>query len=603
MSKKLIRLRNEIIVSLLVFICGTAMGGNVKLGFYIAAYLLVGYSVIKKAAVNIAHGQIFDENFLMMLATFGAFFTGEYPEAVMVMWLYQVGELFQGYAVGKSRDSIKSLLAILPEYANLKKGDEIIKVDPEEVEIGDVIVVKPGEKVPLDGRVIEGRANLNTAALTGESLPRTVAKGEEILSGCIDMDGLLVVEVTKIYEDSTVAKIMELVENAGNRKAKTENFITKFARYYTPFVVILALLLAFIPPLFGGDIYDYVYRSCAFLVISCPCALVISVPLSFFGGIGSASKKGILVKGSNYLEILANTQTMVFDKTGTLTKGSFKVTATSQNRSEVLYWAAIAEKLSNHPIAKAIEAETETAIDLNRLAIKEIAGKGVIADYDGHRIIAGNEELLQSEMVETEALNEEGTIVYVAVDGHYLGYVAVSDTVKEEASVLINGLKQKKIKTVMLTGDKHEVAQRIGRELNIDRVCFELLPQDKVNELEKIIKENSDNVAFVGDGINDAPVLKRADVGIAMGAMGSDAAIEASDIVIMDDDLEKILTVRKIADKTMTIVKENIVFAIGIKLLVLVLGAFGIANMWEAIFSDVGVAFIAILNAMRTLKI
>ncbi len=603
MSKKLIRLRNEIIVSLLVFICGAAMGGNVKLGFYIAAYLLVGYSVIKKAAVNIAHGQIFDENFLMMLATFGAFFTGEYPEAVMVMWLYQVGELFQGYAVGKSRDSIKSLLAILPEYANLKKGDEIIKVDPEEVEIGDVIVVKPGEKVPLDGRVIEGRANLNTAALTGESLPRTVAKGEEILSGCIDMDGLLVVEVTKIYEDSTVAKIMELVENAGNRKAKTENFITKFARYYTPFVVILALLLAFIPPLFGGDIYDYVYRSCAFLVISCPCALVISVPLSFFGGIGSASKKGILVKGSNYLEILANTQTMVFDKTGTLTKGSFKVTATSQNRSEVLYWAAIAEKLSNHPIAKAIEAETETAIDLNRLAIKEIAGKGVIADYDGHRVIAGNQELLQSEMVETEALNEEGTIVYVAVDGHYLGYVAVSDTVKEEASVLINGLKQKKIKTVMLTGDKHEVAQKIGRELNIDRVCFELLPQDKVNELEKIIKENSDNVAFVGDGINDAPVLKRADVGIAMGAMGSDAAIEASDIVIMDDDLEKILTVRKIADKTMTIVKENIVFAIGIKLLVLVLGAFGIANMWEAIFSDVGVAFIAILNAMRTLKI
>lgn len=603
MSKKLIRLRNEIIVSLLVFICGAAMGGNVKLGFYAAAYLLVGYSVIKKAAVNIVHGQIFDENFLMMLATFGAFFTGEYPEAVMVMWLYQVGELFQGYAVGKSRDSIKSLLAILPEYANLKKGDEIIKVDPEEVEIGDVIVVKPGEKVPLDGRVIEGRANLNTAALTGESLPRTVAKGEEILSGCIDMDGLLVVEVTKIYEDSTVAKIMELVENAGNRKAKTENFITKFARYYTPFVVILALLLAFIPPLFGGDIYDYVYRSCAFLVISCPCALVISVPLSFFGGIGSASKKGILVKGSNYLEILANTQTMVFDKTGTLTKGSFKVTATSQNRSEVLYWAAIAEKLSNHPIAKAIEAETETAIDLNRLAIKEIAGKGVIADYDGHRVIAGNEELLQSEMVETEALNEEGTIVYVAVDGHYLGYVAVSDTVKEEASVLINGLKQKKIKTVMLTGDKHEVAQKIGRELNIDRVCFELLPQDKVNELEKIIKENSDNVAFVGDGINDAPVLKRADVGIAMGAMGSDAAIEASDIVIMDDDLEKILTVRKIADKTLTIVKENIVFAIGIKLLVLVLGAFGIANMWEAIFSDVGVAFIAILNAMRTLKI
>lgn len=603
MSKKLIRLRNEIIVSLLVFICGAAMGGNVKLGFYIAAYLLVGYSVIKKAAVNIAHGQIFDENFLMMLATFGAFFTGEYPEAVMVMWLYQVGELFQGYAVGKSRDSIKSLLAILPEYANLKKGDEIIKVDPEEVEIGDVIVVKPGEKVPLDGRVIEGRANLNTAALTGESLPRTVAKGEEILSGCIDMDGLLVIEVTKIYEDSTVAKIMELVENAGNRKAKTENFITKFARYYTPFVVFLALLLAFIPPLFGGDIYDYVYRACAFLVISCPCALVISVPLSFFGGIGSASKKGILVKGSNYLEILANTQTVVFDKTGTLTKGSFKVTATSQNRSEVLYWAAIAEKLSNHPIAKAIEAETETAIDLNRLAIKEIAGKGVIADYDGHRIIAGNKELLQSEMVETEALNEEGTIVYVAVDGHYLGYVAVSDTVKEGASVLINGLKQKKIKTVMLTGDKHEVAQKIGRELNIDRVCFELLPQDKVNELEKIIKENSDNVAFVGDGINDAPVLKRADVGIAMGAMGSDAAIEASDIVIMDDDLEKILTVRKIADKTMTIVKENIVFAIGIKLLVLILGAFGIANMWEAIFSDVGVAFIAILNAMRTLKI
>lgn len=602
MSKKLIRLRNEIIVSLLVFLCGIAIGGNIGLWFYVAAYLLVGCSVIKKAAVNIIHGQVFDENFLMMLATFGAFFTKEYPEAVMVMWLYQVGELFQGYAVGKSRDSIKSLLEILPEYANLKKGDGIVKVDPEEVEVGDLIIVKPGEKVPLDGLVVEGNADLNTAALTGESLPRNVCQGEEILSGCIDLDGLLTIEVTKAYEDSTVAKIMDLVENAGNKKAKTENFITKFARYYTPVVVILALMLAFIPPLFGGDIKDYVYRACAFLVISCPCALVISVPLSFFGGIGSASRKGILVKGSNYLEILANIKTMVFDKTGTLTKGRFKITSTSQNRDEVLYWAAVAEKLSNHPLARAIAAEVQADIDLDRLTIKEIAGKGVIAEYDGHEIAVGNIELLKDIGITIEPLSHEGTIIYLALDGKYLGYVTASDAVKEEAPDLVNKLKDKKVKTVMLTGDKKEVARSIADELDIDQVRYELLPQDKVSEFEKIIKESKGAVAFIGDGINDAPVLKRADVGIAMGAMGSDAAIEASDVVIMDDDLEKILTVHQIASKTLRIVKENIVFAIGVKFLVLILGAFGIANMWEAIFSDVGVAFIAILNAMRTLK-
>ena len=594
-----------------------------KFAAYLIAYLVIGYKVLRKAWNNIKRGKIFDENFLMAVASLGAFIIGEYPEAVAVMLFYRIGELFEDYAVGKSRKSITELMNIRPDYANLKmEGSDTKKVDPDEVKIGDIIVVKPGEKVPLDGIVTSGSSMLDTAALTGESVPRSVKEGEEILSGCINQNGLLEVKVEKEFGESTVSKILELVENATSQKARMENFITRFAAYYTPVVVGAAVVLALLPPVligsgivggsagFTGALFSkWVYRALEFLVVSCPCALVISVPLSFFGGIGGASKIGLLVKGSNYLEAVAYAEYVVMDKTGTLTKGVFEVedivTCAKLSREDLLKYAAYAEANSSHPISVSLR-EAYGEIDKSLIgSVEEIAGHGVAAEIDGHKVLVGNQKLMKRENIDFEAKDITGTIVHVAVDGNYEGYITIADQIKEDAETAIKGLKARGIKTVMLTGDSKAVAESVGKALGLDEVHAELLPENKVEEVEKLIAAKSEKgkLLFVGDGINDAPVLARADVGIAMGGLGSDAAIEAADVVIMTDEPSKMLDLMDIAKKTLSIAKQLVVFALTGKLLVLVLCAVGIVNMWAAVFADVGVSVIAILNAMRALKV
>ncbi len=577
---------------------------------YLIPYLVIGYDIVYKAIRNIRHGQIFDENFLMMVATFGAFGVKEYSEAAAVMLFYQVGELFQGYAVGKSRQSITAMMDICPEYANVEKDGELTQADPDDVEVGSVIVIKPGERIPLDGVVIEGESLIDTAALTGESVPRKASVGDEIISGCVNGSGTLKVRTTKEFDDSTVAKILELVENASSKKAKVENFITRFAKYYTPVVTIGALLLAILPPLIlGGGWGSWIERACIFLVVSCPCALVISVPLGFFGGIGAASKIGVLVKGSNYLEAVAEMTTIVFDKTGTLTKGEFKVKELiPQNgtKEELIELAAIGEGYSNHPIAGSIKEAYGKIVDLNRAeGAEEIAGHGISVLIDGKEVLIGNEKLMKKKQISYRPCGSAGTIVYVASEGIFYGAIVISDTVKEGAKEAIRNMKQVGVKNcVMLTGDRLEAAEAAAQEIGIDEVHAELLPADKVSQVEKLLQTQSEKekLAFVGDGINDAPVLTRSDVGIAMGSMGSDAAIEAADVVLMDDDIRKIASIVRISRKTLIIVRQNIIFALGVKILVLMLGACGVANMWEAVFADVGVSVIAILNSMRTLK-
>lgn len=583
-----------------------------QIALFIISYIIVGGDVVKRAVKNIFKGQVFDENFLMSIATIGAFFIGEYPEGVAVMLFYQVGELFQSYAVGKSRKSIASLMDIRPDYANVKKGDELVKVDPDEVQIGDIIVIKAGEKIPLDGKVIEGSSMIDTSALTGESVPREVEVGSDILSGCININGVITAEVTKEFGESTVSKILDLVENASSKKSNSEQFITKFARYYTPVVVIIAVFLAIIPPLVidGATFSDWIYRALAFLVVSCPCALVISIPLSFFGGIGGASKKGVLVKGSNYLEALAETEIVVFDKTGTLTKGVFNVQEIHPegvSKEDLLELTAHAESYSNHPISLSLKRAYSKEIDNGRISdVEEISGHGVIATVDGKKVMAGNIKLMK--MMDIPYFKGEliGTIVHVAVNNKYIGYIVIADEVKEDSAQAIKELKAAKIKqTVMLTGDNKSIGSKVAKELGLDKVYAELLPADKVEKLEELFSQKSKKgkLAFVGDGINDAPVLARADIGIAMGGLGSDAAIEAADVVIMTDEPSKIATTMKISKKTLKIAHQNIVFAIGIKIIVLILSAFGITTMWAAIFADVGVTIIAVLNAFRALNV
>lgn len=583
-----------------------------QIALFIISYIIVGGDVVKRAVKNIFKGQVFDESFLMSIATIGAFFIGEYPEGVAVMLFYQVGELFQSYAVGKSRKSIASLMDIRPDYANVKKGDELVKVDPDEVQIGDIIVIKAGEKIPLDGKVIEGSSMIDTSALTGESVPREVEVGSDILSGCININGVITAEVTKEFGESTVSKILDLVENASSKKSNSEQFITKFARYYTPVVVIIAVFLAIIPPLVidGATFSDWIYRALAFLVVSCPCALVISIPLSFFGGIGGASKKGVLVKGSNYLEALAETEIVVFDKTGTLTKGVFNVQEIHPegvSKEELLELTAHAESYSNHPISLSLKRAYSKEIDNGRISdVEEISGHGVIATVDGKKVMAGNIKLMK--MMDIPYFKGEliGTIVHVAVNNKYIGYIVIADEVKEDSAQAIKELKAANIKqTVMLTGDNKSIGSKVAKELGLDKVYTELLPADKVEKLEELFSQKSKEgkLAFVGDGINDAPVLARADIGIAMGGLGSDAAIEAADVVIMTDEPSKIATAMKISKKTLKIAHQNIVFAIGIKIIVLILSAFGITTMWAAIFADVGVTIIAVLNAFRALNV
>ena len=619
MTKKQKKMLYRIIVTFLLFavlmVCehtGRMDGWNkiVLFVIYLVPYLVIGYDIVYKAARNISHGQVFDENFLMMIATFGAFGVGEYSEAVAVMLFYQVGELFQGYAVGKSRQSISDMMDICPEYANIEEDGVLKQVDPDDVEVGSIIVVKPGERIPLDGIVVEGESLIDTAALTGESVPRSAKAGDEIISGCVNGSGTLKVKTTKEFDDSTVAKILELVENASSKKAKVENFITRFAKYYTPVVTIGAVILAILPPLIlGGGWAEWIQRACIFLVISCPCALVISVPLGFFGGIGAASKIGVLVKGSNYLEAVAEMTTIVFDKTGTLTKGEFKVTdviTENSSKEELIELAALGEGYSNHPIANSIREAYRKELDLNRVTnTEEIAGHGIKAVIDGKTVLLGNEKLMKSESIFYTPCKSMGTVVYVACNGVFEGAVVISDTIKDGAKEAIHDMKQVGVRhTVMLTGDRREAAETVAQTLGIDEVHAELLPGGKVEQVEALLKaeKQKERLAFVGDGINDAPVLTRADIGIAMGSMGSDAAIEAADIVLMDDDVTKIASVVKIARKTLRIVKQNIVFALAIKALVLILGALGMANMWEAVFADVGVSVIAILNSMRTLN-
>ncbi|MCM1244076.1 MAG: heavy metal translocating P-type ATPase [Roseburia sp.] len=589
---------------------------------YLIPYVIIGGDIVKKAVVNIGHGQVFDENFLMCIATFGAFGTGEYDEAVAVMLFYQVGELFQSYAVNRSRKSITELMDICPEYANLEVGDSVEKTDPDEVSPGSMIVIKPGEKVPLDGVIVEGSSFVDTSALTGESVPRKVCEGEEIISGCVNGSGVLRVRVTKEFDDSTVAKILELVENASSRKAKVENFITKFAKYYTPVVVLAALLIALIPPIvLGGGFGNWIQRGCIFLVISCPCALVISVPLSFFGGIGAASKKGILVKGSNYLEMVSQMDTVVFDKTGTLTKGEFEVAEVfNENGMDALLLAALLEKYSEHPIAKSILSACDNSSKFVKSAspeyssmevseVEEIAGYGIKGTAAGKTAYAGKKKLLTENGIDVPELTDaqkqsfaESTVVYVGYDGRYAGCIFISDQIKPGVEEALISLKKEGVKRfVMLTGDKKETGEAIAGRLGIDEAYTELLPEDKVSKVEELIETTEEGryVAFAGDGINDAPVITRADIGIAMGSMGSDAAIEAADVVLMEDDISRLSSMIRISRKTMKIVRQNIVFALGVKLFVLILGAFGLANMWEAVFADVGVAVLAILNAMR----
>lgn len=583
-----------------------------QIALFIISYIIVGGDVVKRAVKNIFKGQVFDESFLMSIATIGAFFIGEYPEGVAVMLFYQVGELFQSYAVGKSRKSIASLMDIRPDYANVKKGDELVKVDPDEVQIGDIIVIKAGEKIPLDGKVIEGSSMIDTSALTGESVPREVEVGSDILSGCININGVITAEVTKEFGESTVSKILDLVENASSKKSNSEQFITKFARYYTPVVVIIAVFLAIIPPLVidGATFSDWIYRALAFLVVSCPCALVISIPLSFFGGIGGASKKGVLVKGSNYLEALAETEIVVFDKTGTLTKGVFNVQEIHPegvSKEELLELTAHAESYSNHPISLSLKRAYSKEIDNGRISdVEEISGHGVIATVDGKKVMAGNIKLMK--MMDIPYFKGEliGTVVHVAVNNKYIGCIVIADEVKEDSAQAIKELKAANIKqTVMLTGDNKSIGSKVAKELGLDKVYAELLPADKVEKLEELFSQKSKKgkLAFVGDGINDAPVLARADIGIAMGGLGSDAAIEAADVVIMTDEPSKIATAMKISKKTLKIAHQNIVFAIGIKIIVLILSAFGITTMWAAIFADVGVTIIAVLNAFRALNV
>ena len=582
---------------------------------YLIPYLVIGYDIVYKAVRNISHGQVFDENFLMMVATFGAFGVKEYSEAVAVMLFYQVGELFQNYAVGKSRQSISDMMNICPEYANIEEDGVLTQVDPDDVEVGTIIVVKPGERIPLDGIVTEGTSMIDTAALTGESVPRRATVGDEIISGCVNGSSTIKVKVTKAFEDSTVARILELVENASSKKAKVENFITRFAKYYTPVVTIGAVILAILPPLIlGGGWADWIQRACIFLVISCPCALVISVPLGFFGGIGASSKIGILVKGSNYLEAVAEMTTIVFDKTGTLTKGEFKVSEVQPSadknntigKEELLEIAAYGEGYSNHPIANSIREAYGKTLSMERVTdTEEIAGHGIHTFIDGREVYIGNAKLMDAQNIAYTENKTAGTVVYVACNNVFAGSIVISDTVKEGSKDAIRDMKQVGVKkTVMLTGDRQAAADAVAAELGIDEVHAELLPADKVGQVEKLLgaQNEKERLAFVGDGINDAPVLTRADIGIAMGSMGSDAAIEAADIVLMDDDIRKIASLVKIARKTLGIVKQNIVFALAVKALVLLLGALGMANMWEAVFADVGVSVIAILNSMRTLN-
>lgn len=582
---------------------------------FMIPYLIVGWDIIYRAVRNISHGQVFDENFLMCIATFGALGVKEYSEAVAVMLFYQIGELFQSYAVNRSRQSISAMMDICPEYANIEEDGKLKQVDPDDVEIGTEIVIKAGERVPLDGVVVSGTSFVDTSALTGESVPREVTEGSEIISGCVNGSGLLKVRTTKEFDDSTVAKILELVENASSKKAHVENFITKFAKYYTPIVVCAAVVLAFLPPIIlGGGFAEWIQRACIFLVISCPCALVISVPLGFFGGIGAASKQGVLVKGSNYLEALSEMKTIVFDKTGTLTKGEFVVSEVIPNGWEkegLLEVAALAEGYSDHPISAALKKAYEEA-DLGELSMdrveqaEEIAGHGIKAKIDGRVVYAGNVKLMEEKGVEYEPCTIPGTVVYLAAEKEFLGTIVISDTVKPEAKRAIAQLKQSGVKkTVMLTGDRKDVGEAVAESLGIDEVYTDLLPGDKVDKVEALLGElgEKEKLGFVGDGINDAPVLSRADIGIAMGSMGSDAAIEAADVVLMDDNILKISSIMRIAGKTLQIVHQNIVFALGVKVLVLILGALGMANMWEAVFADVGVSVIAILNSMRTLKV
>ena len=612
MSKKQKKTLVRIILSAVLLVAAALIpvGGIVKLVLFLIPYAVIGWDVLWKAIRNIAHGQVFDENFLMAIATVGAFALGEYPEGVAVMLFYQVGELFQSYAVGRSRQSIAALMDIRPDYANIEQDGKLVQVDPEDVAVGDTIVIKAGEKIPLDGVVLEGSSAVDTAALTGESLPRDVNPGDDVVSGCINQSGLLKVRVTKVFGESTVAKILDLVENSSSKKARAENFITRFARYYTPVVVIGAVLLAVLPPLlFGGDWSDWLQRALIFLVISCPCALVISVPLSFFGGIGGASKQGILVKGSNYLEALAKTETVVFDKTGTLTKGTFQVTAVHPDRiseGELLELAALAESYSEHPISRSLREAYQKPVDASRVTdVEEISGHGVRAKVDGHDVYAGNGKWMDRIGASWRNCHRTGTVVHVAVDGEYAGHIVISDAVKPDAAAAIEALKREGVKkTVMLTGDVKAVGEAVAREIGIDEVHAELLPGDKVDQVERLLKNTSGKgkLAFVGDGINDAPVLSRADIGIAMGGLGSDAAIEAADIVLMDDKPSKLAVAVRISRKTLRIVRQNIVFALGIKLLFLALGAFGMANMWEAVFADVGVSVLAILNASRALR-
>lgn len=590
---------------------------------FLIPYIIVGYKVIFKAVRNILNGKIFDENFLMAVASMGAFVVGDYPEAVAVMFFYQVGELFEDYAVGKSRKSIAQLMNIRPDYANLKTEKGVEKVSPEQVKVGDIIVIRPGEKVPLDGIVVSGHSTVDTAALTGESLPRDVSEGNEILSGCINLSGLIEVRTEKEFGQSTVSRILELVENATSQKAKTENFITRFAAVYTPAVVGAAVILAVIPPLAIEDaaFSDWAYRALNFLVVSCPCALVISVPLGFFGGLGAASKIGVLVKGSNYLEAAAHAEYVVMDKTGTLTKGVFEVEKVQPadafkagedaetRKKELLRLAAAAESNSSHPISLSLRKAAEESFgfrteDVQIKELTELAGHGVSAVIDGHKVLAGNHKLMDKEGLASESSDEAGTVVYVAVDGAYAGYILIADQIKDDAGEAVSGLKGRGIITVMLTGDSRAAAESVGNKLGLDRVYSQLLPEDKVNRVCELLEEKSEKgkLMFVGDGINDAPVLARADVGVAMGGLGSDAAIEAADIVIMDDKPSKLLDLMKISKKTLAIVKQNIVFALGIKLLMLILSAVGLASMWAAVFADVGVSMIAIINSMRALK-
>lgn len=599
----------RIIVSaiMLVVLSMTETQGITRFLLFMIPYLTAGYDVIFKAVRNIFHGQVFDENFLMTAATIGAVALGEYPEAVFVMLFYQIGDMFESIAVGKSRKSISDLMDLNPDYANVRRNGEFIRVTPDEISIGEIILVKPGEKIALDGIVTEGESSLDTSALTGESLPRDVSAGDAVSSGCINLSGVIMVETTSDFANSTASKIMELVENSSMNKASAESFITRFSRYYTPAVVICALLLAVVPSLFTGDWSEWLGRALIFLVVSCPCALVISVPLSFFGGIGAASKNGILVKGSIYLEALAKTDTAVFDKTGTLTKGNFFVSAVHPNNitdKELIKYAALAESYSNHPISASLKKACDEDISGDSVEhFEEISGHGIKAVINGQTIYAGNEKLMQSIGVQCPECYHVGTVVHISVDGEYAGHIEISDEIKYDSLTAVESLKQRGIKTVMLTGDKKSVAKSVAEKLGIDEYLSELLPAGKVSYIEEIMnKKERGNVIFVGDGINDAPVLARADVGIAMGGLGSDVAIEAADIIIMDDKPSKIEKMLKIAKKTQKIVRENIVFALGVKFAVLILGALGYANMWLAVFADVGVSVIAILNAVRTLK-